>query len=151
MMSVSRPDLPAEADVRPLLADYFRRKAAWRRRQAERWAGERERCLRSAAALDELAAYILGLPPSDRLHRALVWYGDFDAGGQLAYGGADHQRLKRFRRLARSFRYADARAAESCRKFLYRLLQVARDEFFATPEGRRYLAEHQAAGPRGAA
>jgi hypothetical protein len=150
-MSVSRPDLPAEVDVRPLLADYFRRQAAWRRRQAERWAGERERCLRSAAALDELAAYVLGLPPTERVHRALVWYGDLDAAGQLAYGGADHQRLKRFRQQARAFRYADARAKEPCRKFLYRLRQTAREEFFATVEGQRYLAEHQAAGPRGAA
>jgi hypothetical protein len=85
------------------------------------------------------------------VHRALVWYGELNAVGQLAYGGVDQQRRKRFRQQARSFRYADARATEACRTFLYRLRQVAREEFFATPEGQRYLAEQRAAGPQGAA
>jgi hypothetical protein len=150
-MSVDKPDLPAEVDVRPLLADYFRRKAGWRRHQAERWPDDRDRCLRSATALDELAAYILGLPRDDRLHRALVWYGELDEVGQLVYSGADHQRFKRFRHLARSFRYPDAHAAGSCRHFLHRLRWVARTEFFATLEGQRYLAEQSAAVSSGSA
>ena len=46
------------------LAEFCRATAAWRRRKADEYDRD-PRNLRTAAALEELAAYLLGLPPDD--------------------------------------------------------------------------------------
>lgn len=52
------------------LADFCRATAAWRRRKAEEYDRD-ARNLRTAAALDELADYVLALPEDDRRLREL--------------------------------------------------------------------------------
>lgn len=71
-----------------LMADYLRTVAAWRRQRAEDDLRD-ARNLRSAAAIEELADYVLTLPDDDprlaRLRRVAVEGEAFVPGQQTAY------------------------------------------------------------------
>ena len=70
------------------IADYLRAIADWRRRKAEEYDRD-ARNLRSAAALDELAAHVLALPEEDDRLRTLervAMAGElFEPGQQTSY------------------------------------------------------------------
>ncbi|MFL5760134.1 MAG: hypothetical protein ACJ789_10365 [Thermomicrobiales bacterium] len=77
-----------DKSVRPLIADYLRNVAVWRRQRAQDDLRD-ARNLRSAAALEALAAYVLSLPEDDErieaLSRLAVEGEAFVPGQQTAY------------------------------------------------------------------
>jgi hypothetical protein len=77
-----------EGSVRQMIADYLRNVAVWRRQRAQDDLRD-PRNLRSAAALEALAAYVLDLPEDDEriqeLDRLAVEGETFVPGQQTAY------------------------------------------------------------------
>lgn len=73
---------------RASLADFSEATAAWRRRKAEEYDRD-ERNLRTAAALEELAAYVRSLPADDarlvELHRLAGGGDDFQPDQRVLY------------------------------------------------------------------
>lgn len=77
-----------DATTQRLMADRFREIAVWRRRKAEEY--DRDvRNLRCAAGLEELADFVLDLPPDDprirELTRLAITGEAFEPGQQTAY------------------------------------------------------------------
>jgi hypothetical protein len=77
-----------DVSIRHLIADYLRKVASWRRQRAQDDLRD-ARNLRSASALEELAAHILTLPEDDErlqaLARLAVEGESFVPGQQTAY------------------------------------------------------------------
>ena len=75
-----------EDTTRQAIASYLRQVADWRRRKADEFDRD-ARNLRTAAALEEYADYVLGLPGDDERLRALArvaMEGEVFAPGQMA-------------------------------------------------------------------
>jgi hypothetical protein len=111
--------------VQRALADYFHYQAEWRREKANEYS-EDERNLRSAAGLDELAGYVLGLSDVDERIRdleKLVIYG-----GVASLGESARYAVSRFGFLDQR-EDADAFITQLVRLATEDALGVWRDEF----------------------
>jgi hypothetical protein len=108
--------------IQAALARYFRSLADWRRQRAEEYDRD-ARNLQSAAGLDELADYVLGLPDDDRRLaelRRLALTGDELTPGQQAHFAAAR------------FRFFDPDV--SCAAFLTRIVELQQAD--AAEDGR---------------
>ena len=101
-----------EARFRESVAEFCRTTAAWRRRKAEEYDRD-ARNLRTSAALEELADYVLTLPDDDERIRQLTALTMLD--GEYAPGQRARYEIGRFR-----FHYREV----GCDAFLSHLVEL---------------------------
>jgi hypothetical protein len=85
-----------DAEIQQAIAEHFREQARWRRERAAEYPDD-HRNVTSAAGLEELADYVLSLPPSDERLRELGRAGMLEGLFSPPSGGAAAYAISRFR------------------------------------------------------
>jgi hypothetical protein len=101
-----------EVSTQIMMAEYLRGIAAWRRQKAEEYDRD-ARNLRTAAGLDELADYVLGLPDDDLRIMRLT---------ELAVSGSSFQLQQRAHFAVSRFRFHTPET--SCAAFLDHIIEL---------------------------